>query len=916
MRVRVFVTVSALALAGLPWGPAGAQVPDVVARDVEPVILTGAQVPTWSRLAATGVADTYPAGTTVGDRDAHHGTITVPPDARAGVAVGQIAAYRFERGRWVEIPVQVDERYPYFLANGSSDFAFYSTVDEELTYAWGDESWLKTAGQCEAAYPPSVGPVPDPVPTLDDDDEIVFMASDAGDIAPAGTAGPPGTGPARQQVTIADPLDPSSVRHVYLFLQPGGSSFDASTGYVSYDRDANADEYIDRYSIRRDDPETLGVSNTGYGPNLSGTVCRTAKDDGYPDVADGEPRPSSDRFPRDGVTVSTDAYRWYASGRWMVRSMQVARPGQAGTYGPDLIDRWKGRAFQQSPDSTISVVGFEDEQINWEANSTLLGELAGPVRAIRETWGADSGTNVTKTETFYRDAITYRYHVRVHPIPPDGLYTSWDYNKGVAVKYYNAIKPDGVAIDGVNDDVGNVDDVGGTPAFFDAPDPTFNVPLAMENWEQVSGKDDAGSLVYTIEMMGPTSAENPLVFPYYRDDKCLDDGTGDDPVRRPWPGETSTDQRVKDGYAQNAGKPYDQVTCDEKQGAWGSHGIHYFFTGDTDNAFGPKTTTEIDAQQWQFAVPTAQPSSVGEPYANTVRAKLRAAVVEQGNTPGPAGPPAATQVVAADVTRDGDTLVVHGDAIFGGTFPVSVGSDPAGDTAHPFPAELGYDLTEAFISQPDPATGDLVFRLDLADLPPSGTLPEVARYFWDFGARDGDGVTLLTIDGKLTDVVRRQRTESPVFILQGNCATDANNVITCEDVALLPTVIDGEANSILITIPRTVLEDQLDAGLEGTVIEAAEIFEGISTAPAAYFSPAAAGDVLAQESIYAAAAPQVSIGLVEAGEPSTYVSAAAPGEGGGFESAIDVAGLTGPYEVVIRACYGNNCDEQRIPIEL
>ena len=47
-------------------------------------------------------------------------------------------------------------------------------------------------------------------------------------------------------------------------------------------------------------------------------------------------------------------------------------------------------------------------------------------------WGADSGTNVTKTETFYRDAIAYRYHVRVHPIPPDGLYTSWDYNRGVA----------------------------------------------------------------------------------------------------------------------------------------------------------------------------------------------------------------------------------------------------------------------------------------------------------------------------------------------------------------------------------------------------------------------------------------------------------------------------------------------------
>ncbi len=87
----------------------------------------------------------------------------------------------------------------------------------------------------------------------------------------------------------------------------------------------------------------------------------------------------------------------------------------------------------------------------------MLGWRTGPVRAIREVWGADSGTNVTKTETYYRDAITYRYRVRVHPIPPDGLYTSWDYNRGVAGRHYNMAKPEGVGIDGANDDVRNVD---------------------------------------------------------------------------------------------------------------------------------------------------------------------------------------------------------------------------------------------------------------------------------------------------------------------------------------------------------------------------------------------------------------------------------------------------------------------------
>src|SRR5262249_12406181 len=152
----------------------------------------------------------------------------------------------------------------------------------------------------------------------------------------------------------------------------GGSSFTAANGYVSYVRDANADEWIDRYSLRADDREILGVSNTGYGPNLAGTVCRTASYPDYPAVPDGVSRASTDRFVRDGLTVSSDSYEWRASGRWMVRGLRVAKPGQPGVYGPDLIDRWKGRAFQQSPDSTISLVGFEDEQVNWEANSALL----------------------------------------------------------------------------------------------------------------------------------------------------------------------------------------------------------------------------------------------------------------------------------------------------------------------------------------------------------------------------------------------------------------------------------------------------------------------------------------------------------------------------------------------------------------
>jgi hypothetical protein len=597
------------------------------ARAAEPVVLTGADLPTWSRLAATGTPAPYPSGTSEGQRDAHNGTVVVPPDPRDhGVPVDQIAAYRWDGRRFQEIPVQVDERMPYFLANGNSDFGVYSGTDQELTYVWDVEAWRRTAGECSAAYADGVGATPDPVPGLDDDDEIALMASDAGVRAPAAAPGPRGSGASRQVVALADPATGAPAGYVYLFLQPGGSSFDASNGYVRFTRAPDADQWIDKDSFAEVDPEKLGTSNRGYGPNLAGTVCNP----------DGTVRQSTDRFPRDGHVVTTRSYRMVASGRWMLREVHVADPSGDGTFGPDLVDRWKGRAFQQSPDSTVSLVGFEDEQVNWEANSALLGWRAGAVRALREVWGADSGTNVTKLETYYRDAIAYRYRVRVHPIPPDGLYTSWDYNRDVASTYYNALHPEGVPIDGVNDDVGQVDQLPtGDPAFFDFPDPTFDVPLAFDTWEQVSGRGRSGSLVYVFELTGPTSLANPAVVPYYRDDACLDDGTGDDPVARPFPGEATDDPRVQAGYATRAGRPYAELTCADKQGAYGSHGIHFFATGDSDNLFvgSPAPLTEIDGQQWQFAVPTERPTNVGEPYANIVRAKLRVVAVEQASTP-------------------------------------------------------------------------------------------------------------------------------------------------------------------------------------------------------------------------------------------------------------------------------------------
>jgi hypothetical protein len=643
-------------------------IPDLTAnRHVEPIILQGAQFPNWSQAPAEGLANPYPSGSQDDPRgkirDAHNGNLFAvdDPTGQIGKNPNRIAAYKWTGTGFQEVPVQVDQRFPYFLANANSDFARYSGTDEELTYQWDTEAWKKVGGECYAEYPglakdPSSMkgyPTLDPIQKLDDDDEISFMASDAGTQAPTGTQPSGVVNPDRQEIQLTDPLTQTQT-YVYLFLKDGGSSFNADNGYVHFQRAANADAWLDKNTFDAGDPEALGISNTGYGPNLPGTAC--THHDQATDTYTVDPatvRTSTDRFPRDATTVTTDAYRWHSSGRWMVRSMQVAKPGQPGVYGPDLVDRWKGRAFQQTPDSNVSVVGFEDEQVNWEANSALLGERMGPVRAIREVWGADSGTNVTKREYFYRDLIVNRYFLRVHPIPPDGLYTSWDHNHDTVAKYYNESKPLGVNVDGQNDDAGNIDSVPfpdrnctdpsdpatcitDSPAYFDATDPTFSKPLAIYNWEEVSGNDDNGSLVYMFQLNNVNAAFNPAIIPYYRDDACFDDGTGDDPSPRPWPGEAQTDPKLtsinyasrpcygdKDANNQLKPGPY-------KQGCFGCHGIHFLITHDTDNGTAPKPVTEVDGQQYQWAAPTNAPSNVGDRYANTVKFATVPRVLSQG----------------------------------------------------------------------------------------------------------------------------------------------------------------------------------------------------------------------------------------------------------------------------------------------
>ena len=58
-----------------------------------------------------------------------------------------------------------------------------------------------------------------------------------------------------------------------------------------------------------------------------------------------------------------------------------------------------------------------------------------------------------RTEIFYPYEVRYQDDLRVHVIPPlDGIYVQRDMAAGRITRYFNPYTPDGVAVDGCNDE--------------------------------------------------------------------------------------------------------------------------------------------------------------------------------------------------------------------------------------------------------------------------------------------------------------------------------------------------------------------------------------------------------------------------------------------------------------------------------
>lgn len=180
--------------------------------------------------------------------------------------------------------------------------------------------------------------------------------------------------------------------------------------------------------------------------------------------------------------------------------------------------------------------------------------------------------------------------------------------------------------------------------------------------------------------------------------------------------------------------------------------------------------------------------------------------------------------------------------------PVVVGEDPAGDwggnvdpTISPVGDALGQDLVGAEIGMDGPSTVNFVIKLN--SLPPTGGVPEISRYVWDFNV-DGE---FRELDGKFTNYSRgvcdptsgqcpppRDPGMQP-FILRGNCTTQnvGINLTVCEELAVIQAIFDPGAATITVPVPLKAL-----GAKPGSKIEpAANIFGGsISASPAVFLT--------------------------------------------------------------------------------
>ena len=151
--------------------------------------------------------------------------------------------------------------------------------------------------------------------------------------------------------------------------------------------------------------------------------------------------------------VETDNYKRGFTDRWYDNELRIKRGAATGV---DILDRHD----DQFDAADASCVRTQDTFRRGEG--AFVANTDGPVRAIRDFVGANSGPHVQRQHVFYGGLEVINTYLRVHPIP--GVVDFFDYSEaGVGLTYENGVMtpggvvsgtpPGGVPIDGQPDAV-------------------------------------------------------------------------------------------------------------------------------------------------------------------------------------------------------------------------------------------------------------------------------------------------------------------------------------------------------------------------------------------------------------------------------------------------------------------------------
>ncbi len=395
------------------------------------------------------------------------GSINVQLPARLhGIAPGDLVAFSWD-GSWNQIPVQVDER---------------EVMDLNRMYTNGRPSCsdpcYNNPPNGGAIHPEFTDPDTfvggDSDPTLDSNDEVALMAFDAGGQATTPNA-PGGVDPTSAvEVTISDPID-GGVGYVYLFADTSGLDPAAGRDYVDYE-----------FNLANGPYKTGAYNPAGAAPGAGMNFG---------------PRPESS-------SVVTENYRRGFTDRWYDNELRILRGGASGV---DILDRHD----DQFDALDASCIRTQDTFRHGEG--AFVANTDGPVRAIRDFVGANSGPHVQRQHVFYGGLEVINTFLRVHPIP--GVMDFFDYSEaGLGLTYENGVMtPAGV--------------VSGTPAggvvIDGQPDAVTGAGTAgLPGFESVDGPQ--GALTMTQRVL--TNNPDPAYRLVYRDGNVLGQNlcTGDD----------------------------------------------------------------------------------------------------------------------------------------------------------------------------------------------------------------------------------------------------------------------------------------------------------------------------------------------------------------------------------------------------